>query len=86
MSTIAETPVESPQIPGLFRRAKDRFERAMLYTGGITDLGIQTVREIVRGPVETKLLIAQFEQNLRNDFARASHGLDFSRTLQMNHQ
>ena len=34
----------------------------MLYTGGITDLGIQTVREIVRGPVETKLLIAQFEQ------------------------
>src|SRR5207244_8868740 len=62
MSTIAETPLESPPIPGLFRRAKDRFERAMLYTGGITDLGIQTVREIVRGPVETKLLIAQFEQ------------------------
>ena len=62
MSTIAETPAETPAIPNLFHRLRDRFERAMLYTGGITDLGIQTVREVVRGPIETKLLIAQFEQ------------------------
>jgi phospholipid/cholesterol/gamma-HCH transport system permease protein len=62
MSTIAETPVETPTLPGLFRRAKDRGERALLYAGGITDLGIQTVREIVRGPIEGSLLIAQFEQ------------------------
>jgi hypothetical protein len=44
MSTIAESPLEIPSEPNLFRRTKDRFERAMAYTGGITDLGIQTVR------------------------------------------
>jgi phospholipid/cholesterol/gamma-HCH transport system permease protein len=62
MSTIAETPAEVPSVPNLFHRAKDRGERALLYAGGITDLGIQTVREILRGPVETNLLIVQFEQ------------------------
>jgi phospholipid/cholesterol/gamma-HCH transport system permease protein len=62
MSTVAETPVEAPSIPNLFHRVKERVERAMLYVGGITDLGVQTVREIVRGPIETKLLVAQFEQ------------------------
>jgi len=62
MSTIAETPAEVPSLPNLFQRAKDRGERALLYAGGITDLGIQTVREILRGPLETNLLIAQFEQ------------------------
>src|SRR6266508_733593 len=62
MSTVVETPAETPSLPNLFHRAKDRFEHAMLYVGGITDLGVQTIREIVRGPVETKLLIAQFEE------------------------
>jgi phospholipid/cholesterol/gamma-HCH transport system permease protein len=62
MSIIAETPAETPAIPNLFHRAKDRFESAMLYVGGISDLGVQTLKEIFRGPIETKLLIAQFEQ------------------------
>ncbi len=37
-------------------------ERALLYIGGISDLAVQTVREMIRGPLETDLLIVQFEQ------------------------
>src|SRR5207302_1087950 len=62
MSTIADTPVEVPSLPNLFQRAKDRGERALLYAGGITDLGVQTVRDGIRGPLESQLIIAQFEQ------------------------
>ncbi len=47
---------------GLFDRARDRFERALLYIGGISDLAVQTVRETFRGPLETRLLVVQFEQ------------------------
>jgi phospholipid/cholesterol/gamma-HCH transport system permease protein len=49
-------------IPNMFGRARDRFTRAMMYVGGISELASQTVRDIVRGPVESSLLIAQFEQ------------------------
>lgn len=41
---------------------RDRAERALLYIGGISDLAVQTVREMIRGPLETDLLIVQFEQ------------------------
>jgi phospholipid/cholesterol/gamma-HCH transport system permease protein len=46
----------------LLDRARDRFERALLYIGGISDLAAQTIREAIRGPMETRLLIEQFEQ------------------------
>src|SRR5438105_338712 len=60
MSTIVEP--AAPSLPNIFQRARNRVTNAMLYAGGIADLGAQTIREIVRGPVETQVLIAQFEQ------------------------
>lgn len=51
-----------PEEPGFFGRVWDRVEKAMLYVGGLTDLGSQTIRGIVKGPVESTLLLAQFEQ------------------------
>src|SRR5579862_5040128 len=59
MSSITEN---LPAVPNVFERARDRFQRAMLYVGGISELGAQTIREAVRGPIETDLLVAQFEQ------------------------
>ncbi len=59
MSTLAET---SPPVPNVFERTRLRAERAMLYVGGITDLAIQTVREAFRAPLETQLIMVQFEQ------------------------
>src|SRR5262245_44440146 len=61
-SDSAAPPVQAPAEPGLLGRIWDRVERALLYIGQITDLGVQTVRAIVRGPVESSLLIAQFDQ------------------------
>jgi phospholipid/cholesterol/gamma-HCH transport system permease protein len=49
-------------LPNILERARDRFNRAMLYVGGISDLGVETVRETIRGPLESQLLIAQLEQ------------------------
>src|SRR5881296_4427882 len=34
----------------------------MLYVGGISDLGAETIREAIRGPIESDLLLAQCEQ------------------------
>ena len=59
MTSITEN---LPAVPNFFGRARDRFESAMMYVGGISELAAQTVRGIVRGPVETELLISQFEQ------------------------
>jgi phospholipid/cholesterol/gamma-HCH transport system permease protein len=52
------------QTPALdfFRRRRDRFERTFEYLGGITDLAAQTIRAIAKGPMETNLVVAQFEQ------------------------
>jgi phospholipid/cholesterol/gamma-HCH transport system permease protein len=44
------------------QRTGERTERALFYVGGISDLAVQTVREAVRGPIESRLVIAQFEQ------------------------
>ena len=44
------------------RRRRNRFERAFEYVGGISDLAAQTVRGIAKGPVESALVFAQFEQ------------------------
>ncbi len=57
MTSITETPDEN-----IFTRIHDRFDSAMMYLGGITDLAVQTLQQIMRGPLERALLIAQFEQ------------------------
>src|ERR1700719_92262 len=59
MSSITEN---LPAVPNVFGRARDRFQRAMEYVGGISELGAQTIRDAVRGPIETELLVQQFEQ------------------------
>ena len=59
MTSITEN---LPVVPNVFGRTRDRFNRAMLYVGGISELASQTIREIVRGPIETDLLMTQFEQ------------------------
>jgi len=60
MTAITET--SQPAEGGLFTRIKNRLEQAMLYVGGLTDLTVETVRQTVRGPLESDLLMAQFEQ------------------------
>jgi len=49
-------------IGNVFERTRNRVNRALIYVGGITDLGVQTIREAIRGPLESQLVIAQFEQ------------------------
>src|SRR5438105_731465 len=48
--------------PGFFERAWNRVEHALFYVGEITDLAGQTIRQVIRGPLESSLLIAQFDQ------------------------
>ena len=60
MTTITEN-LPAPA-PNVFDRTRDRFMRAMAYIGGISELAGQTIRDIARGPVETDLLMTQFEQ------------------------
>jgi phospholipid/cholesterol/gamma-HCH transport system permease protein len=57
MSSITETPDDN-----VFTRIHSRFENGMLYVGGMTDLAVQTMQQIARGPLERALLMAQFEQ------------------------
>src|SRR6266513_1074248 len=59
MTSIAEN---LPRVSNVFDRARDRYHRAMLYIGGISELAGQVVRDVVRGPIETDLLMTQFEQ------------------------
>ncbi len=58
----AAPPAEAQPEPGFFERVGNRVEHALLYVGGITDLAVQTVRQVIRGPMESSLLIAQFDQ------------------------
>src|ERR1043165_3162821 len=61
---LHQTPeaLEAPPAPGFFGRIWTRVEGALLYVGGITDLGVQTVRGVFRGPMERSLLVAQLDQ------------------------
>src|SRR6266508_3107064 len=58
----AAPPVEAQPEPGFFERAWNRVGQALLYVGEITDLAWQTIRQVIRGPLESSLLIAQFDQ------------------------
>ena len=61
---LQQTPqtVEVAPEPGFLTRIWNRVEHALLYVGEITDLGAQTIRGIVKGPLESSLLVAQFDQ------------------------
>ncbi len=56
------TALDRQESPGLFQRVRERLDRTFLYVGGVTDLAVQTLQQIRRGPIERPLLIAQFEQ------------------------
>ena len=58
----AAPPVGAQTEPGFFERAWNRVEHALFYVGEITDLAWQTIRQVIRGPLESSLLIAQFDQ------------------------
>ena len=53
--------LESPP-PGFFQRVRTRADEAFLYFGSITDLAVQTIQQMRRGPIERPLLMAQFDQ------------------------
>src|SRR5207248_6311497 len=61
---LQQTPeaLEAAPEPGFFERVGRRVEKALLYVGEITDLASQTIRAIVKGPLEMNLLIEQFDQ------------------------
>jgi phospholipid/cholesterol/gamma-HCH transport system permease protein len=48
--------------PGLFDRVKDHVDEALLYLGGLADLGAETIRQFVRGPLDRGIIVAQFDQ------------------------
>ena len=54
--------LDRPASPGFLQRVRERAERTFLYVGGLTDLMMQTLHQIRRGPVERTLLMQQFEQ------------------------
>ena len=54
--------LDRPASPGFLQRVRERAERTFLYVGGLTDLMMQTLHQIRRGPVERTLLLQQFEQ------------------------
>jgi phospholipid/cholesterol/gamma-HCH transport system permease protein len=58
MTALTETPAE----PSVFARIRERVERSLFFIGEITDLAVQTVQQLRRGPIERPLLMAQFEQ------------------------
>lgn len=59
---MTTTALDRPSSPGFLQRARERAERTFLYVGGVTDLMMQTLQQIRRGPLERPLLIQQFEQ------------------------
>lgn len=56
--------IEQPAAPApsLLDRLQRRFERTFLYIGELGDLGVQTIQQAWRGPVEREIVMAQFEQ------------------------
>ena len=46
----------------LLNKIKERVKENLLYVGGVTDLAVQTVQQTFRGPMETRILMAQFDQ------------------------
>jgi phospholipid/cholesterol/gamma-HCH transport system permease protein len=59
MSTAS---LDRPAPPGFFRRIRARGDAAFEYIGGLTDLALQTLQQLRRGPIERPLLMAQLDQ------------------------
>ena len=57
MTTFTETPDDN-----VFARIQARIEEGLAYTGELTDLAVQTMQQLRRGPLERPLLMQQFEQ------------------------
>jgi phospholipid/cholesterol/gamma-HCH transport system permease protein len=51
-----------PRFPKLVTRVRERADAAFLYVGSLTDLAVQTIQQLRRGPVERPLLVAQMDQ------------------------
>jgi phospholipid/cholesterol/gamma-HCH transport system permease protein len=63
--TVTTNNLDDPQIPpdlSLLDRAVARSMEALLYMGGVAELAAQTVREAIRGPIETKRVIEECDQ------------------------
>jgi conserved hypothetical integral membrane protein len=56
------TPDVVPQENGFFDRFKDKFDEALFYLGGLSDLATETIRQFIRGPLDREIIIAQFDQ------------------------
>ena len=59
---MTSTTLEQPSPPGFLRRVRARADATFLYVGGVTDLMMQTLQQIRRGPIERALLMQQLEQ------------------------
>lgn len=59
MSSLTAT---TQTTPGTVARLRERTSQWLYYVGSLTDLGVQTVREFWRAPLERKLVVAQFDQ------------------------
>ncbi|MEA2491360.1 MAG: phospholipid/cholesterol/gamma-HCH transport system permease protein [Acidobacteriota bacterium] len=59
MSTVIQTPAAEPR---LFERLRTRADDAFLHMGALTDLAMQTLQQIRRGPIERPLIMAQLDQ------------------------
>ena len=42
-------------------RTRSRFEEWLYYIGDVADLAVQTVKQLIRGPLEKSLILAQFD-------------------------
>jgi phospholipid/cholesterol/gamma-HCH transport system permease protein len=59
MTTVLDHPAEPPTF---FARRRKRAEEAFDYVGGLTDLAMQTLQQLRKGPLERPLILAQLDQ------------------------
>jgi phospholipid/cholesterol/gamma-HCH transport system permease protein len=59
---VAETSLAEVSEPNLLQRTRARLDESFLYIGNLTNLAVQTVTQIWRGPMERTLLMAQLDQ------------------------
>jgi len=59
MTSITESRVDQP---GLIERLREKFTSSFEYIGELTDLAVQTMQQMRRGPIERPLLMAQLDQ------------------------
>ena len=60
MTTTTEEIGRAP-IPNLFTHTRERVTQSLLYIGEITQLAVQILQQMIRGPYEKDVIMAQFE-------------------------